>query len=119
MILYIGGQAQGKLELALRENNIVRLFDGAADDMSMLKEADCIYNLHSLIRRLIYSGEDVAWINSIECSVVICNEVGCGIVPIEPLDIAYREAVGRCCCELAKKSERVVRVVCGIGMDIK
>ncbi|WFR56094.1 bifunctional adenosylcobinamide kinase/adenosylcobinamide-phosphate guanylyltransferase [Anaerocolumna sp. AGMB13025] len=52
-------------------------------------------------------------------AVIICNELGYGIVPMDKADRVYRETVGRCLCRLAAYSERVVRVVCGLGMTIK
>ncbi len=51
--------------------------------------------------------------------VVICNEVGCGLVPIDAADRAHREHVGRLACELAKRATIVVRVYCGIAEVIK
>lgn len=52
-------------------------------------------------------------------AIIICNEIGYGIVPMDKTDRLYRETVGRCLCRLAAYSERVVRVVCGLGMKIK
>ena len=51
--------------------------------------------------------------------ILICDEVGGGIVPLKKEDRIYREAVGRVCTSLAAKSSRVVRVICGIGTVIK
>lgn len=51
--------------------------------------------------------------------VIVTNEVGSGIVPIDAFDRKYREAVGRVCTELAAASEQVDRVICGIGVRIK
>lgn len=51
--------------------------------------------------------------------VVVCDEVGCGIVPLDPDDRAWRERVGRLCCDLAARADAVVRVVCGIPQMIK
>ena len=52
-------------------------------------------------------------------AIIICNEIGYGIVPMDKTDRLYRETVGRSLCRLAAYSERVVRVVCGLGMKIK
>ena len=46
-------------------------------------------------------------------------EIGCGVVPMDKKQILYREAVGRSCCILAERAERVTRVICGIGVIIK
>ena len=51
--------------------------------------------------------------------ILITNEIGCGIVPLDPFQRYYREQTGRVCCELAKRSEQVWRVSCGLGQRIK
>ena len=51
--------------------------------------------------------------------ILVSDEVGYGVVPIDAFDRAYREAVGRICTKLAGYSHRVTRVVCGIGTVIK
>ena len=51
--------------------------------------------------------------------ILVTDEVGYGVVPVDAFDRAYREAVGRVCTELAAFSTRVTRVVCGIGTVIK
>ena len=51
--------------------------------------------------------------------VIISNELGYGIVPIEKKDRIWRESVGRLCTCAAARADEVVRVVCGIGMILK
>ena len=51
--------------------------------------------------------------------IVISNELGSGIVPVEEKDRIWRETTGRLCCELAKKATEVHRVHCGLGSRIK
>ena len=51
--------------------------------------------------------------------VVICNEVGSGVIPVERNVRLGREAAGRLCVLLAQKAEAVVRMVCGIPTIIK
>ena len=51
--------------------------------------------------------------------ILVSDEVGYGVVPIDAFDRAYRETVGRICTKLAGYSHRVTRVVCGIGTVIK
>ena len=51
--------------------------------------------------------------------VLLCDEVGQGIVPMERADRDYREAVGRTMCVAAQRAEEVYRVVCGIAQRIK
>ena len=51
--------------------------------------------------------------------IIVCREVGCGIVPMDAFEREYRETVGRVCTELAAMSEEVHRVLCGVGTVIK
>ena len=51
--------------------------------------------------------------------LVLCREVGSGVIPLDPNERAWREAVGRLCCALAKEATAVVRVTAGIPIAIK
>lgn len=51
--------------------------------------------------------------------VVLCNEVGCGVVPVAPELRVAREETGRLCIALAQAATQVVRLVCGIPTIIK
>ena len=51
--------------------------------------------------------------------IIICDEVGCGIIPLDKSDRVYREALGRFLCDLAALSDTVIRVTAGIGQFIK
>jgi adenosyl cobinamide kinase/adenosyl cobinamide phosphate guanylyltransferase len=51
--------------------------------------------------------------------VVICNEVGAGIIPASRVERESREATGRLCCQLAQHADRVVRLTAGIPIVIK
>ena len=50
---------------------------------------------------------------------VICDEVGCGVVPMERHDRERREAIGRLCCQLAQEAQAVYRLQCGLAMRLK
>lgn len=54
-----------------------------------------------------------------ERDVVVCTEVGAGVVPIDPEERAFREAAGRLAVALAKRARCVVRVVCGLPQVLK
>lgn len=51
--------------------------------------------------------------------VIVSNEQGYGVVPMDRHDRLWREAVGRICTCIASEAEEVVRVVCGIGTKLK
>lgn len=51
--------------------------------------------------------------------ILISNEIGYGLVPVDAFERRYREQVGRICTKLAQQAERVDRVVCGVGIRLK
>ena len=51
--------------------------------------------------------------------VIVTNELGYGVVPVDAFDRNFREATGRVCTQLAESADEVCRVVCGIGQVIK
>ena len=51
--------------------------------------------------------------------IVIATEVGCGVVPTDPVERESREAAGRLSCLLAERAETVVRVCCGLPQLLK
>ena len=83
-----------------------------------------VVNFHEFIRAEMKKNEDVSDLAEklIQCNpgvLLVSDEVGYGVVPIDAFDRAYREAVGRICTKLAAYSDEVTRVVCGIGTVIK
>lgn len=51
--------------------------------------------------------------------VVVATEVGGGVVPVDRAQRAAREAAGRLSVLLAQRAQRVVRVFCGLPMELK
>ena len=51
--------------------------------------------------------------------ILISDEIGNGIVPIDAFERQYREKTGRILIEAAKKADKVVRVICGVGQILK
>lgn len=124
MVLVIGGMGQGKLSYALERLGDVPVADGAVCSIEEAYTKPVLYRFHLLVRRLLAEEKSVETVladllQQNPAVTVICDEIGCGIVPMEPFERIYREAVGRSCCALAAGSEQVVRVVCGIGQTIK
>ena len=114
MILIVGGASQGKLDFARAELGVHAWSEG------VLGEEDCVRDLHLVIRAVDDPRAAIgAWLEDHPQGVLICDEVGSGVVPTDPEDRAWREAVGRICCELAPHAEAVYRVTCGLGMRLK
>ena len=83
-----------------------------------------VNHLHRYIREQLRQGTDPeAMIENFgkehpDC-ILICDEIGNGIVPMEAEERIYRERTGRILEQLAAQADEVVRVVCGIGQKIK
>ena len=124
MRLYIGGTAQGKLSYVLHRESRTAWADGAVCPFEEAFGGLVLNRFHLLLRRLLSEGGDIpAFLERLLAenpqAVIICDEVGSGIVPMEKFEREYREAVGRACCVLAEKAERVERIACGIGLRLK
>lgn len=113
MILVIGGASSGKLDYV---KSLGYLREDIAD--GVLDERKVVYNLQNIVFR---SPKDAPELLDALLSkdVVVCNEVGSGIIPLHRKDREAREATGRLCIRLAQSADRVVRLVCGIPMVIK
>lgn len=108
MTFITGGAYQGKLEFAKKELGF--------DDENILNE------LQKKIRDMTdMSAEEIAEniLNDDKIKCVICDEVGCGIVPLEKTDRVWRELTGRVGCILAKKADAVYLLKIGIPRRIK
>ena len=117
--LFIGGNSQGHNDLAIKAYNGI-IADGKEDSIESIENADVIFNYHEFVRKIMENGKDpLEFSQNINAKAVACDEVGCGVVPMDKKQILYREAVGRSCCILAERAERVTRVICGIGVIIK
>ena len=125
MLLIVGGMEQGQREylaqLGYLPDQIARGGDCPLDEIPAQPVLD---KLHLVIRRLMEAGQDpVLWVDSY-CRahphwVITCDEVGAGIVPLDPFEREWREQCGRICCTLASSAQKVVRVCAGIPMVIK
>lgn len=130
MELYIGGYAQGKLGYVMSQHNSAKVFDNIEDFMNAGASSDCgriINGLHLIIKQLLDGGCDADEIEhkimqlaeDTPDTIIICNEIGCGIVPLDKAERLYRELTGRILVKLATKAEKVVRITCGIPQRIK
>lgn len=124
MEVYFGGAFQGKLAYVLEKKGKLRVADGTDCSENDLRSADIVNHLHLLIKRQISRGENAeSLIDELYAVnpdiILICDEVGSGIVPINKEDRKYREAVGRALCRAVYKSDRVERIFAGIGECLK
>ena len=124
MELIIGGAFQGKRKYGEQHYPGLTWLPAGEASENQLMQAEGITDLQDYIRRQIEAEKDVSdlgdkLIQNNPEAVITVQEVGYGVVPVDKTDRIYREAVGRICTRLAAHSQRVVRVVCGIGTVIK
>ena len=98
MILIVGGRGAGTREFAQKTL-------GCAPEKTLpdLQDREPLPSLEELLGY----------------EAVICDEVGCGVVPLERRDRERREAIGRLCCQLAREAQAVYRLQCGLAMRLK
>ena len=120
MILIIGGAYQGKLDYAretygLTDADIFTCTDGNID----------------FSRRCINRIEESVWANpdalqyfrehrtEWENSILICQDISGGVVPMGKENRAWRQNTGRLCQYLAKEADQVIRIFCGLEQRLK
>ena len=132
MKLVIGGYSQGKLNYILQKDNLDHyvVLDATIYDEELLQEVVTqerkviINHFHNWVKECILQGgcpeeEIVTFVEKYPDCVIISDEIGNGIVPIDTFEREYRERTGRILVELASLADEVVRVICGIGQKIK
>jgi hypothetical protein len=110
---------QGRFNLSRKD-----IYICSVDKVEMPEGAPIINNVENLVKACLDNGRDPLkylaarksrWVRS----VIIVNDISCGLVPMDAEDRAYREAVGRTSMYLAQEALAVVRVFAGIGKRIK
>lgn len=124
MEMIIGGAYQGKAAYAKEQYPDLNWVSGELVSESELMTAQGVLDFQKYIRRELKEDREVSDLAERIISVnpklvIVSQEVGYGVVPVDAFDRKYREAVGRVCTKLAAYSNKVTRVVCGIGSVIK
>lgn len=124
MVLIIGGAFQGKLEyakqaLAVQDGEI---FTCQADTIDFSKR--CVCALEAFTWACTQSGVDPIayfrehrqqWGNS----VLICQDIFCGVVPMGAQLRQWRQDTARLCQYLAGQASQVSRIFCGLEQRLK
>ena len=131
MRLMIGGSWQGKLETARRLWGFSpeKVTDGASCGPEQLERAAVLNHFHELVKRSLTEDSDItpenidAFVDQAAAPgkdlIILCDELGCGVVPYDRNDRAWREKTGRLLCLLAAGADEVYRVTAGIAVRIK
>lgn len=113
MLLIVGGEGSGKRTFA----KTLGYSDNDIAD-AVLNECPVLYHLEQMVFADPESGDELLPVLAGK-EVVICNEVGSGVIPANRAERAGREATGRLCVLLAQRADCVVRMVSGLPMVIK
>ena len=112
MILVTGGYASGK-------KTYVRQLGYSDEQLSADPHSDrpVLTDLEELLR---HGPLDASLWDIVRAKeVIICCEVGLGVVPLDREERTWRELVGKTCIRLAAEAEQVVRMTCGIPRILK
>lgn len=124
MKLIIGGAWQGKRDFAvaafgLKDSDIFTC-TGEEIDFS----APCIDKIEEFTFACVKAGKEPLelfranrelWENS----VLICQDIFCGVVPIDADQREWRQVMGRLCQYLTGEAEQVSRIFCGLEQRLK
>ena len=124
MILILGGAYQGKLGYAKEKYGLgeeeICICEGEMPDFS----ARCLDRVErcalACVRRSLDPTEEFRkhreqW----KDSILIAEDIFCGVVPMDPALRLWRQETGRLCQYLASEAESVVRIFCGLEQRLK
>lgn len=123
MILIFGGAYQGKLDYAkanFKVKNICHCGENVEPDFS----ADAICDIENFVMGCVKNGMEAKTFFQEKKSfwqdkILVITDTSQGVVPVEKKQRDFREMNGRLLLYLAGEADRVIRVFCGIGKDIK
>lgn len=122
MKLIIGGAYQGKTDYA---KETFALTDGditVCETQTLDCTARCLCHLERFALACVRAGKEPAQVLA-DCDltdkILICDDISCGVVPIDPETREWREAVGRMNAALAAQADTVTRIFCGLPLTLK
>ena len=125
MHLIIGGAFQGKTDWAKAQFSLEggQIFE-CSEEADACLSAPCVTHLERFALYCLRQGLEPAevleqraeaWKNS----VLICDDISCGVVPLEAETRAWREACGRMLKALSRRADTVTRIFCGLPQRLK
>ena len=125
MEFIIGGAYQGKLNcarntFAVQDNEIFT----CTEEHGIEFGARCIYKIEEFTLWCVRNGRNSTEIfkenrNKWADSVLICQDIFCGVVPLGADMRAWRDMTGRLCAYLSEEAASVTRVFCGLPQKLK
>ena len=125
MEFIIGGANQGKQDNALKKYNLTEneIFT-CTEEHGIEFGARCIYKIEEFTLWCVRNGKDATEIfkenrNKWADSVLICQDIFCGVVPLGADMRAWRDMTGRLCAYLSEEAASVTRMFCGLPLKLK
>ena len=120
MILIIGGAYQGKLDFAKYAFGLADADIHTCDAGKIDFSKRCIYKIEEFTFGYsdpiaCFKANRDRWENSI----LICEDIFCGVVPLSEENRAWRQRTGRLCQYLSKEATQVSRIFCGLEQRLK
>lgn len=108
-------------------DNKIKNENADVNNIANVNDIVIINHLHMWVKDLLSEGMEesevqstiLSWVSTHPNTILICDELGNGIVPLEKMERIWREQTGRLMIELAKQAERVERILCGLGQRLK
>ena len=108
-------------------DNKIKNENADINNIANVNDIVIINHLHLWVKDLLLEGIEEAavqstilsWVATHPNTILICDELGNGIVPLEKMERIWREQTGRLMIELAGQAERVERILCGLGQRLK
>ena len=120
MVLMIGGAYQGKLEFAKETFGITDrdVYTCGAGEIDFSKR--CIYKIEEFTAQCddpvgYFEAHREQW----QDSVLILQDIFCGVVPMGAENRAWRQRTGRLAQYLSKEASQVSRIFCGLEQRLK
>ena len=122
MELIIGGAYQGKRAYAVDTLGIpeTEIFTCGGTEIDFSKK--CIDKLEEYVLACIRAGQDPLETlkqQNLDDKVIICMDMFCGVVPIDPEMRLWRHTTGLVCQYLAKKASGIHLMFCGLEQRLK
>ena len=124
MILITGGAYQGKLDFAKREFAVREAEIYTCDGITIDFSRRCIDRMEEFCWACVLQGIEPKAYFQDHCDqwqnhILICQDIFCGVVPIDPDQREWRQATGRLCQYLAGEATQVSRMFCGLEQRLK
>lgn len=124
MILVFGGAYNGKLAYVKEKYNLDEedIFYCNSDNINLEKKVIC--GFHIFVKNMILENRSpLEYIKSnmdkLKDKIIITDDIGLGIVPIEKIDRIWRDEHGKSIQYISSKSKKVIRIFLGIEKVLK